>query len=152
MELTGVVAAGVLEVVALALAIGLWRGRERVISKVLWTVVLVVPLFGIIAYALLHAPSPPSDPIDRPPDRPDYWGGISDPRGANSDKELWSHAPSSYAPTLVHGGPRWSTVVHRRPRVLLTVILPPATRVLWPSARARGCPAARSGTPHISSW
>jgi hypothetical protein len=76
MELTGIVAGGVLEVGALALAVGLWRGRERVILKVLWTVVLLVPLFGIIAYAVLHDPPPPSGPTDRPPDRPDIWPGI----------------------------------------------------------------------------
>jgi len=58
---------GALEVAALSLAVGLWRGREHVVSKVLWTVVLVVPFFGIVAYAVWHDPPPPSDPVDRPP-------------------------------------------------------------------------------------
>ncbi len=39
MELTGVIAGGVLELAALALAVGLWRGRERIVSKVFWTLV-----------------------------------------------------------------------------------------------------------------
>ncbi len=77
MDLKAWVAGGVLEVAALALAVGLWCGRERPLSKALWTVVLLVPFLGLIAYALLHDPPPPSDPIDRPPERPDTWGGVS---------------------------------------------------------------------------
>lgn len=51
MDLTGIIAGGVLEVGALALTVGLWRGREGVVSKALWTAILLVPFFGIIAYA-----------------------------------------------------------------------------------------------------
>jgi len=58
---------GVLELAALVLDVGLWRGREHVISKVLWTAVLLVPFFGILAYVVWHDPPPPSDPTDRPP-------------------------------------------------------------------------------------
>ncbi len=76
MDRTAVVAGGILEVGALALAVGVWRGREHAVRKVLWTLVLLVPAVGIIAFALLHDPPAPSDPIDRPPDRPDMWGPL----------------------------------------------------------------------------
>lgn len=74
MDRTLIVVGGVLELGALALAVGLWRGRDHLVKKVSWTIVLLVPFFGIIAYALLHDTPPTSDPIDRPPDRPDTWG------------------------------------------------------------------------------
>lgn len=55
------------EVVAIALVVSLWRGREGVASKLLWTAVLMVPFFGVVAFSVWHDPPPPSDPIDRPP-------------------------------------------------------------------------------------
>jgi len=75
MDRTFFVVAGVLEIAALALVVGLWRGRESPWRQVLWTAVLLVPFFGLIAYAVLHDTPPPSDPADRAPDRPDIWGG-----------------------------------------------------------------------------
>jgi hypothetical protein len=56
----------VLELAAVGLAVGLWRGREHVLAKLLWTVILLVPAFGLIAFAVWHDPPPPSDLIDRP--------------------------------------------------------------------------------------
>jgi hypothetical protein len=58
----------VLEVASIGLAVVLWRGRERVVSKLLWTLVLLVPFLGIIAFAVWHDPPPPWGPTDRPPD------------------------------------------------------------------------------------
>ncbi len=54
-----------LEIVAVVFAVGLWRGPGRIVSKVLWTGVLVVPVFGLIAFAVWHDTPPPSDPTDR---------------------------------------------------------------------------------------
>lgn len=58
-----------LELVALVFAVGRWRGRGGVVSKLVWTGVLVAPVFGLTAFAVWHETPPPSDPIDRPPDR-----------------------------------------------------------------------------------
>jgi hypothetical protein len=68
MDLAIKLVGGALEVAAVALAVGLWRGREHLVSKLVWTVVLLVPFFGVVAYAVWHDPPPPSDLIDRPPD------------------------------------------------------------------------------------
>ncbi len=56
-----------LEIVSVVFAVALWRGRGRVPSKVLWTGVLVMPVFGLIAFAVWHETPSPSDPLDRPP-------------------------------------------------------------------------------------
>jgi hypothetical protein len=74
-DLTLIIAGGLLELGALALAVELWCGRGRPFGKLLWTLILLVPFFGVIAYALLHNPPSPSDPVDRPPERTEFWGG-----------------------------------------------------------------------------
>jgi hypothetical protein len=56
-----------LEAASIGLPRSLWRGREPIASKLLWTVVLLVPFLGIVAFAVWHDPPSPSDPIDRPP-------------------------------------------------------------------------------------
>ncbi len=60
----------VLELVALVLAHRVWREPGRSLAaRVLWTVVTLVPVLGLLAYALLRDPPPPSDPTDRRPER-----------------------------------------------------------------------------------
>ncbi len=59
-----------LELVALWLVVRMWRERSgSVASRVVWTVVTLVPVFGLIAHAVVRDPPPPSDPADRPPQR-----------------------------------------------------------------------------------
>lgn len=67
-----------LELASLALAVRLWRGAERVGVKLLWTAILAVPFFGIVAFAVWHDPPTPSDPIDRPIGRD--WDQLPPPR------------------------------------------------------------------------
>lgn len=48
----------------------LWRGTDKTMAKVAWTLEAVLPVLGPLVYAMWHDPPPPSDPIDRPLDRP----------------------------------------------------------------------------------
>jgi hypothetical protein len=66
---TIIVLAVLFEVASIAAVVSLWRGPGRIAAKLLWTLVTLVPFFGIVAYAVWHDPPPPSDPIDRPPGR-----------------------------------------------------------------------------------
>jgi len=60
-------AVGVSEAVSLLCLAGLWRGQDRTAAKLLWSVVVLLPFFGPLAYAVWHDPPPSSDLIDRPP-------------------------------------------------------------------------------------
>ena len=60
-----------LEVGAVLLVVQLWRGRDRLVAKLLWSPLLLVPFLGALTYFLVHDPPPPSDPIDRPSQRYD---------------------------------------------------------------------------------
>jgi hypothetical protein len=64
-----IVVGALVEVGSIAAVVSLWRGPGRVLPKLLWTLVTLVAFFGILAYAVWHDPPPPSDPIDRPPER-----------------------------------------------------------------------------------
>lgn len=59
-----------LELVAVVAAVRIWRekGRSRA-ARLGWILLILVPVVGLLAYALLHDPPPPNDPIDRPPGR-----------------------------------------------------------------------------------
>lgn len=59
----------VMEVVALLLLVQLWRGRDHLVAKLLWSPLLLVPFLGVLTYLVVHDPPQPSDPIDRPPER-----------------------------------------------------------------------------------
>lgn len=59
-----------LEVLALVLVSRIWRERgSSVARRVFWTVVTLVPVLGLLAYALWRDPPPPNDPTDRQPER-----------------------------------------------------------------------------------
>ncbi len=67
---------GALELVAVVAAVRIWRekGRSRT-SRLAWILLTLVPVVGLIAYAVLHDPPPPNGPTDRPPRRGwDLWG------------------------------------------------------------------------------
>jgi hypothetical protein len=49
------------------LVVRLWRARGRILVKLLWTVVTLVPVLGIVAHLVWRDPPPPTDPTDRPP-------------------------------------------------------------------------------------
>lgn len=59
-----------LEIVAVLAAVRIWRetGRSRA-ARLAWMAITLVPVLGLIAYALLHDPPPPNGPTDRPPKR-----------------------------------------------------------------------------------
>ncbi len=59
----------VLELASLAAAASLWRRPGRAVGKALWTAVVLVPFVGLVAYLVWHDLPPPSDPVDRPPER-----------------------------------------------------------------------------------
>jgi Phospholipase_D-nuclease N-terminal len=61
----------VLELLAIWCVIRIWRVRGRSLAgNLLWTAVTLVPILGLIAYAVWwDPPPPPSDPTDRRRDR-----------------------------------------------------------------------------------
>jgi hypothetical protein len=55
-----------LELVAVWLVVRIWREHGRsMIAKVLWSLVTLVPVLGLIAWAAWRDPPPPNDPTDR---------------------------------------------------------------------------------------
>ncbi len=63
-----------LEAVAVWLVFKIWRERERSFAaKVFWTGVTLIPVVGLIAYAVWRdPPPPPRDPTDRRRERWDW--------------------------------------------------------------------------------
>jgi hypothetical protein len=61
---------GALELVAIVAATRIWRekGRSRT-TRIAWMLVTLVPVVGLVLYAVLHDPPPPNGPTDRPPKR-----------------------------------------------------------------------------------
>lgn len=57
----------VLELVAVWCVVRIWRERSRpVATRLFWTAVTLVPVLGLIAYAVWRdPPPPPRDPTDR---------------------------------------------------------------------------------------
>jgi uncharacterized membrane protein YhaH (DUF805 family) len=56
-----------LELVALWLVVRMWREHGRSVgAKVLWSVVTLVPVLGLVAWAAWHDRPPPNGPTDRP--------------------------------------------------------------------------------------
>jgi hypothetical protein len=68
-----IVLLGVVELVAIVAATRIWRekGRSRT-ARLAWMLVTLVPVVGLVLYAVFHDPPPPNGPTDRPPGR--YWG------------------------------------------------------------------------------
>lgn len=63
------------ELVAILAVVRIWRqqGRSRA-SRLAWSLITLIPLVGIIAYAVLYDPPPPHGPTDRPPKKSwDIW-------------------------------------------------------------------------------
>jgi hypothetical protein len=57
------------ELASAGAAVHVWRRPGHVAFKVFWTMVVLIPFVGIVAFAVWHDPPPPSDPTDRPPTR-----------------------------------------------------------------------------------
>jgi hypothetical protein len=56
-----------LELVAVWLVVRIWREQGRsVVAKVLWSLVTLVPILGLIAWAAWRDAPPPNGPTDRP--------------------------------------------------------------------------------------
>jgi hypothetical protein len=66
-----------LELVAILAVVRIWREHGRSLAAQLaWSVITLVPVIGLIAYAVLRDPPPPNGPTDRPPKRSwDIWPG-----------------------------------------------------------------------------
>ena len=60
------------ELAAVVAVVAVWRekGRSRA-TKLLWTLITLVPVFGLVAFLVWRDPPPPNDPTDRPPRQ--YW-------------------------------------------------------------------------------
>jgi hypothetical protein len=56
---------GISGVLTLACWVSLWRGRDRLASKLLWTLLSVPPVLGPLLYAGVHDPPPVQDGVDR---------------------------------------------------------------------------------------
>ncbi len=56
---------GISAVLTLACWVSLWRGRDGIASKLVWTVVSAVPLLGPLLYAGVHDPPPVQPEVDR---------------------------------------------------------------------------------------
>jgi hypothetical protein len=58
----------VAELVAAVAVVAIWRekGGSRA-AKTVWSIVTLVPLFGLLAFLVWRDPPPPNDPMDRPP-------------------------------------------------------------------------------------
>jgi len=55
MNLLQIILFGVLEIVALIVTVRLWkRRRVKLVLRLLWSVVLLVPFFGLVVYVFLH--------------------------------------------------------------------------------------------------
>jgi formate-dependent nitrite reductase membrane component NrfD len=61
---------GALELVAIVAAVRIWRqkGRSR-LARLAWILLTLIPVIGLVLYAVLHDPPPPNGPTDRPPKR-----------------------------------------------------------------------------------
>jgi bacteriorhodopsin len=64
---------GVLELFAVVAVLRIWRERGRSTGhRLAWTLVTLIPVFGLIAFAVLRDPPPPNGPTDRPAKRA-WW-------------------------------------------------------------------------------
>jgi hypothetical protein len=61
-----IIALVTLECVALVAAVFMWRRRDlRLWAKVIWTFLLLIPLFGVLFYAFISmSPEPHNQPSD----------------------------------------------------------------------------------------
>ena len=73
-----IVVLGVLEAVALAVIVRLWwrGGKTSLLARLLWTVVLTVPLLGVLVYAFLRS---------NPSEHPDNCHDFGSDAGSHSD-------------------------------------------------------------------
>jgi hypothetical protein len=75
-----IIALSVLEAIALVVIVRLWlrrRSRMSVVARLVWSVVLLVPGFGLMMYGFIH-----SDP-DEHPDYIEEFGSADDVGGGH---------------------------------------------------------------------
>jgi hypothetical protein len=80
MDLFDIILFGLFEIVGLIAIVRLWTRRgEKLLARFLWSVALLVPFFGLIAYAVLH-----EDPEGHPYCSDSTWSGYGgDPGGGH---------------------------------------------------------------------
>jgi hypothetical protein len=54
--------------------IWLWRGPDRLVGKIVWSLLSAFPILGPLLYAVLHDPPPVQDEVDRA-QGPADWDG-----------------------------------------------------------------------------
>lgn len=88
MDLLDKILFGVFELVALVIVVRLWASRRtELIPRLLWSVVLLVPCFGLMAYIFLY--ENPESHSERPGDS--GYGG-SDSGGGHGGHDGGGHA------------------------------------------------------------
>lgn len=73
-----IIVIGVLELVTLIVIVRLWLcRRHRLIPRILWSIVLVVPVLGLLMYAFLASGEPEKNPgrMDSQADTDAFYGG-----------------------------------------------------------------------------
>ncbi len=63
---------GLSALLTIACWISLWRGKDGVISKLLWTVLSAIPVLGPLLYAGVHDPPSVQSDVDRAVSRTDW--------------------------------------------------------------------------------
>jgi hypothetical protein len=69
---------GVLEVVAVCVSVHLWfqQRRMRIIPRIFWSVVLLVPLFGLLVFVFIRSDlDKNADRMDSQADTDAFYGG-----------------------------------------------------------------------------
>ena len=73
-----IIALSVLEAIALVVIVRLWLMRRRrmsVVARILWSLILLVPGFGLIMYGFIHSQT------EEQPDYIEEFGSADDVRG-----------------------------------------------------------------------
>ena len=70
--ITGLAIVTLSEAIAVLCLVGLWRGSSRISTRLGWSVVLLVPIFGPLFFAALHKASPLHPAVPRNPSEWDH--------------------------------------------------------------------------------
>jgi hypothetical protein len=67
MDVSFIVIIGFSEIISLCCLVNLWRGQSNIFVKILWSLILIIPILGPTFYGAMY-PSPPESH--------DWGGGI----------------------------------------------------------------------------
>ncbi|HZF02154.1 MAG TPA: hypothetical protein VE344_09700 [Methylomirabilota bacterium] len=72
-----VICLGTLEAIALYVIAGLWlRRRTRIIPRIFWSIILLIPLFGLVMFFFIGSDLDKNpDKIETQSDRDAFYGG-----------------------------------------------------------------------------